>query len=114
MSIQLNLDEMLEIMRRINHPQAANFQWALETIGTAMAERIAPHFHCQHGNATSEGVGFAGTCAPFMPRYHMQPCPEIFTEYDAGGAEDWLEQSRDESLACGKPWLFLPSDGVAK
>jgi hypothetical protein len=88
MTKQLTLDEMLECLITINHPAARTCQAIIETIGTAMAERIAAALGVTAGHASFEGTAFAGTCAPFRPAFEGQPCPCPLSLYDP---EEWEE-----------------------
>ena len=95
MSIQLNLDEMLEALGALEPEGAAHWQHDIETIGTKMAARIGELCGCMAGEATSQGVAFAGTCAPFQPLTHGQPIPEALQGLDEGGEPDWIEQAQE-------------------
>jgi hypothetical protein len=83
----LNLDEMLDCAKEIGLPQADAWAGELETIGSTMAAAIADKLGVVAGDATAEGVAFAGTCAPFNPAFEGQPCPDALDQFDPEG--DW-------------------------
>jgi hypothetical protein len=97
MTKQLTLDEMLECLITINHPAARTCQAVIETIGTAMAERIATALGVTCGPAAFEGTAFAGTCAPFRPAFEGQPAPHPLSLYDP---EEWEESDLPMPPAC--------------
>lgn len=83
MSIQLQIDEMLEALFHANHPQAPLFQQQLEQLAEAMADEVAEVLKInRNGPARFEGLGFAGTCAPFEPRNPGQECPGFLLDFD--------------------------------
>ena len=95
MSLQLNLDEMLEALGDIDHPEFADILKGVENLANRAAVLLAEHFDCLTDTATFDGVAFAGTCAPFRPKFAGQDCPEGLSQFDDGGADDWesdLEQ----------------------
>lgn len=98
MATQMKLDEMLEALQAIVPEKAERFEAILCATGTEMASILAQHHDCEHGEATMEGVAFAGICAPFMPRYRNQPFPEEWEMFDDGGREEWEEEARDADL----------------
>ena len=83
----LNLDEMLDCAREIGLPEADVWAGQLEAIGSTMAACIADKLGVIAGDASAEGVAFAGTCAPFNPAFDDQPCPEALEMFDPEG--DW-------------------------
>ncbi|WP_262267102.1 MULTISPECIES: hypothetical protein [Microvirga] len=83
----LNLDEMLDCAKEIGLPQADIWAGELETIGSTMAAAIADKLGVIAGDASAEGVAFAGTCAPFNPAFEGQPCPDALDQFDPDG--DW-------------------------
>jgi hypothetical protein len=85
MAKQLNLDEMLEVVLQIDPQMGQQFQRILEGAGTAMAQHIGEKLGVSNGEATFQGTGFAGTCAPFGPDYYGQECPEALASYDPEG-----------------------------
>lgn len=87
MGKQLKLDEMLEVLTRLNHPQAVGLTAALESIGTHMANIIGEELCIRTDAATFQGLAFAGLCAPFFPRFDGQPVPEVLEDIDEGA--DW-------------------------
>jgi len=92
MTKQLNLDEMLEVCLQLNSELGDIYQKLLETIGTQMADYIAAKLDVKSDAATFQGTGFAGTCAPFWPKYPGQECPEALKPYDP---QEWDD---DEEL----------------
>lgn len=98
MSIQLNLDEMLEALQTLDSEAAQPFRLMLESTGTLMAATIARLADCECGYAEAMGTAFAGTCAPFRPRYRFQPVPDALEPFDSGGQDDWREQAADVML----------------
>lgn len=83
----LNLDEMLDCAKEIGLPDADMWAGQLEAIGSTMAAAIADKLGVIAGDASPEGVAFAGTCAPFNPAFEGQPCPDALDQFDPGG--DW-------------------------
>ena len=83
MSIQLQVDEMLEALFQVNHPQATLFREQLEQLADALADEVAEVLQInRNGPARFEGLGFAGTCAPFEPRNPDQKCPRFLLDFD--------------------------------
>lgn len=103
MSMQMKLDEMLEALQALDTDKAERFDAILCATGTEMASIIAQHHDCDHGEATMEGVAFAGICAPFMPRYQNQPFPKGWEMFDDGGREEWEAYARSDGLPDGPP-----------
>jgi hypothetical protein len=95
MSVQLKLDEMLEILQGFSPARAAAWERQLCAIGDGMALEISTHFDCIAGETTMQGVDFAGICCPFQPRRHGQPCPDALASMDHGGADDWNEHAAE-------------------
>lgn len=93
MAKQLNLDELLECAQTLNLPDSDEWQTQLEALGTLMASKIAEALDVEAGEATFQGTGFAGTCAPFYPKFAGQECPSPLDEYDS---EEWDDE--EESL----------------
>lgn len=94
----LNLDEMLECAKGIGLPDADMWAGQLESIGSTMAAAIADKLGVIAGDASAEGLAFAGTCAPFNPAFERQPCPDALDQFDPEG--DWGaegETSQEES-----------------
>ncbi|WP_126516787.1 hypothetical protein [Sphingobium amiense] len=112
--MQMRIDEMIDALELCQPDRAERFRVMLEAIGTEMAASIAQHYDCLHGDATHEGKGFAGLCAPFRPKYQGQPFPEpeLWGYLDDGGQAEWEDQAQDADLpplpdftctACGRP-----------
>lgn len=95
MSIQLNIDEMLQALGALDPKNALDWQNHIEALGTEMAARIGVLCGCMAGQATSQGVAFSGTCAPFQPLTHGQPIPPAIAGLDIGGEPDWIEQAQE-------------------
>lgn len=95
MSIQLKLDEMLEIIQvRIDPQMGAAYEKVLCGLADNMAELIVNAVNAkggfiEHGYSTMQGVAFAGLCAPFSPMNEEDPgpVPEILEGYDDEGWE---------------------------
>ena len=83
MTKQLTLDEMLEVLILMKDPIAPRLKAHIENLGSAMAELIALRLGVAAGPATFQGTAFAGTCAPFAPRFPGQRCPEPLCSFDA-------------------------------
>jgi hypothetical protein len=107
MSTQMKLDEMLEALQAIAPDKAGRFEAILCATGTEMASILAQHYDCEHGEATMEGVAFAGICAPFMPRYRDQPFPDGWEEFDDGGREEW-EAAAGKAELPPMPGVLVP------
>lgn len=84
MTKQLTLDEMLECLIALEHETGPRLQATLEAIGSLMAQMIAAKLQVAAGAATFQGTAFAGTCAPFTPRFPGQSCPDLLSRYDSG------------------------------
>ncbi len=102
MSIQLNPDEMLEALSGFAtdeatppHPRFDEFRDRLESLASEMAGALAASLGVNCGDASFEGLAFAGTCAPFQPRTHRQPCPDVLAMLDPGAVADWNEQAAE-------------------
>lgn len=93
MSKVLKIDEMLEVLNEINHPQAADFISQVETIGGSLAQAIAEALNVIHGRASFD---LGETCATFKPKFKGQPCPDALDLRDLGG--EWEEE--DKSWSC--------------
>jgi hypothetical protein len=93
MSIQLNIDNMLDVLSDLDHPEFSGFVACIEAIASAMALKIAEKLDCATDNATFQGSDFAGTCAPFRPKTAGQPFPEVFQNYD--DPSEWEEDCKD-------------------
>lgn len=89
MAYTMRTDEILEALQRANHPAAADMQRQLEALTAAMAGALAAQHGIERGEATFEGVAFAGTCCTFKPGHEGQPLPECMEGYDA--PSEWGE-----------------------
>jgi hypothetical protein len=95
MAKQLTLDEMLEVLILIKDPIAAHLRAHIEKLGSAMAQLIALRLDVCAGRATFQGTAFAGTCAPFTPRYPGQSCPEPLCSFDASQWDEEGSRAQD-------------------
>jgi hypothetical protein len=82
MAKQLTIDEMLSVLKEIDHRSYEHHKEAIEAIGSLMAIDIARALHVTTGPATFQGVALAGTCAPFEPSHSGQVCPDPLSKYD--------------------------------
>lgn len=89
MAKQLNIDEMLQLCTDLGLPDASEYVSAIEEVGSRMAAAIANRLNVEAGDATFEGLGFAGTCAPFYARHKGQRCPVALREYDSS---EWTDR----------------------
>lgn len=88
MSLQLNLEEMIDALREVGETSQVDiFSCQLQTIGTQMAAILAQKLDVRCGPAENDLGGF---CAPFYPKSADQTePPEILARHDDGGADDW-------------------------
>ena len=94
MSKILTLDEMLDIFESVPELQThyEPYKFALELIGSDMAEKLGLHFAIQNSRATREHSGLCGTAASFWPSYEGQAIPEPLLDYDGtsdDGDQNW-------------------------
>lgn len=94
MAKQLNLDEMLECLIAMGHPTVRSYQTILENLGSSMALVISGGLNVECGEATFQGTGFAGTCAPFYASTESQACPTPLDLYDP---EEWTTRDGEEA-----------------
>lgn len=87
MSYQLKTDEVMEALQRAAHSQAAAFIAELEALTWRAATALATKTGTVCGEASFEGVAFAGTCVPFFQAAEGQPLPECMEGYD--NPEEW-------------------------
>lgn len=87
MAKQVNIDEMLEVLTGLEHPQLPGLIGALESVATHMADLIAQSLGCRVEAATWERLAFGGLCAPIGPRQAGDPVPDALSEIDPGA--DW-------------------------
>ena len=83
MSIQLQIDEMLEILDYQDNPSFEQLRDQAEYLATVLAAAVSwsvPEL-TQCGPAEFAGLGFAGTCVPFEPTA-PGPCPKVLIEFD--------------------------------
>lgn len=94
MTYQLKIDEMLEAfadLKGFDNPDFIAHKQLIEAAATRLADDLAKRLGVNNGPATFEGLGFAGTCAPFWPKSAEQPCPEVIAEYDAPVEDNWYD-----------------------
>ena len=89
----MKLDEMQEALSNADHPLAEPFERALCAIGDAMAQALAAQFDIICGSTSQEGIGFAGICCPFNPRYRKQALPEAMECFD--DVEAWDSDDKE-------------------
>lgn len=82
MSMQLTIDQMLELLTDLDPEEGARMQVVIEQAGTFMAKTIAKKLGCAAGRASFEGIGVYLTCAPFWASSPGQVCPDILAEFD--------------------------------
>lgn len=87
MSMQLKLDEMLDAMKWMNHPQFADFEAKAVDLANEIAKALADELPVEAGEASFQGMDFAGLCVPFQPLWKGQPIPEPLIGYDDEGWE---------------------------
>jgi hypothetical protein len=92
MSIQLKIEEMLEIIQlEIDEDAAKIFEDLALHLADSMAEVIRRelpiHSNCEVGPATSEGTAFGGICVPFRATVEDEPIPALIEGYDNEGWE---------------------------
>ena len=86
MAKQITLDEMAEILTRLEHPAAETFKLQLLDLGTAMAELIAEALDLDCNGASTEDCL---TAAPFWAGHPGQPMPSVLEDFDPEGTDDW-------------------------
>lgn len=83
MSIQIKIDEMLDILEHLDHPQFEAFKGMTESLAKSLAIATAeavPELVFT-GKASFEGTAFAGTCATFEPK-GPYPIPDVLVQFD--------------------------------
>lgn len=89
MTIQLTIDEMLEILRTQDHPKFPRMKERAEELATALAAYVmdaVPQLLMQ-GYGRTEPPAFGGTCAPFRPR-EVGPVPACLLNMDVE-VQEW-------------------------
>lgn len=89
MSYQLKIDEILEGLVNCKHPCAEYHIKAVEAVTNVAARALAQKLDILWCEASFEGIGFGGTCAPFYQKYEGQPLPEAIEGFD--NEEEWYE-----------------------
>ena len=87
MGYTLKTDEILEALCDLSHPSASSFRSQVEGLTQLMADALAVQLTIEAGNASFEGVAFAGTACTFRPTFEGQPLPDAIATYDS--AEEW-------------------------
>lgn len=98
MSIQLQIDEMLDMLNWASSPKYFILKRKVENLADEIADEIAdciPEL-TRNGDVIFEGIGFAGTCAPFEPT-KPGPVPEVLAYFDIE-VEQWKDMC-DETLS---------------
>lgn len=89
MPLILNIDEMLEGLSQVQHPQFDAYKAEVEALAGRLADAVALQFKLKvRSPAAFEGTAFAGTCASFEPTYPDQPIPPALRGYDDDGWND--------------------------
>lgn len=91
MSIQLTIDEMLEILEFQKSEDFERLRDQVETIGTTLAHHVevaVPELK-RRGSASFEGLAFGGTCAPFEP-LEKGPVPEVLQFFEIE-VQEWKD-----------------------
>ena len=93
MTYQLSIDQMLDVLNEIdptgNNTDFKLFRDMVETVATNLARAVAYRLGIECGEASFEGVAFAGTCVPFYPKAPDQALPEVFVMLDFDRASEW-------------------------
>lgn len=92
MSVQLKIDEMLEIIQlEIDKEVGEVFEKMALHLADSMAKVIYRNLpagsNCEVGEATSEGPDFGGICVPFQATVEDEPIPALIEGYDNEGWE---------------------------
>lgn len=103
MALQLNIMEMLDALKEIEHPEAEDLKTQAEDLATRMAQALGQALDCNAGPADHQGMAFAGLCAPFTPKRHDQECPAVLSQFDDGGEDEWQEDCADICTECDEP-----------
>lgn len=101
MSIQLQIDEMLELITYLDSGQSLQLKAAVEELADRLAdelERVAPELK-RVGPASSEGLPFAGTCVPFQPR-EKGPVPFYLVSFDIE-IQQWIDMCEEGDVFNG-------------
>ena len=82
----VTIDEMLEIMHQGRDPRADEFRIEVELLADKLAERLVLRYPTLvAGEATFEGLAFAGTCVPFT----SDDPPAIFEQLGIDEGGEW-------------------------
>jgi hypothetical protein len=84
MSLQLKIDDMLEVLERLDHPDFSGFKNISEILADQMAAQITKALPVECGKAHFEGLAFAGLCVPFWGEGNI---PEALQGLDDDGWE---------------------------
>lgn len=89
MAYQLKADEILEALSACGVDGTEELTQRFEAVVQEMAEKLASHLGIECGEASAQGIAFAGTCVAFLPVEPGQPLPDIFAQYEFDSAEEW-------------------------
>jgi hypothetical protein len=87
MSFQLKIDEMLDALCEMGHPQASELTRLVESTADVLSAALCWKLDITCERASFQGLGFAGTCVPFRPKHHGQELPAEIASYD--DKEEW-------------------------
>ena len=93
MSIQITMDEMLDILNLKESPRYFRLKRRVENLANELAtavEEVVPEL-TRNGEATFEGTPFGGTCAPFRPT-QPGPVPDALEFFDIE-VQEWKDMS---------------------
>jgi hypothetical protein len=95
MTIQLTIDEMLEILHDEGSPHFDSLRLAAESVAEACAYRVqkAEPRLVWSGRVAWEPLAFAGTCASFSPR-ECGPVPACLLNIDVE-VQEWEDMAAD-------------------
>jgi len=84
----LDIDDMLEALSAISHPDLAALTAEVEAVADKLGSALALHFEIKADPASCE-LGFGGTCVAFRPAFEGQECPEPIHDGDVYGEWEW-------------------------
>lgn len=87
MAFQLKIDEMLDALCNMGHPQADELTKSVEAVANDLSAALCQSLDIQCDAASFQGAAFAGTCVPFRPKHEGQPLPDEIAPYDS--EEEW-------------------------
>ena len=92
----LTIDEMLEALIVLGHPQAGVLQHMIETLADHTAALLAERIGAAPGHATFEGSAFHGTCVAFYPTEACKEWPDEIGWLDESGDFEFGETLRTD------------------